>query len=141
MPLTFGPRLQAFLAEPLAITVGTTRRDGTVQMVPVWHEYRDGQVWINAGGPRRDWLDHLRRDPRVTLFLIDSKAAFRWVAIQGRLASITPDGAEEHIDHLSERYAGGPYRGPKTDRKIVRIDPERVSGGENRVPWDVEATS
>ena len=97
MPLTFGPRLQAFLAEPLAITVGTTRRDGSVQMVPVWHEYRDGQVWINAGGPRRDWLDHLRRDPRVTLFLIDPKAA-------------------------------------------VRIDPERVSGGENRVAWDV-ATS
>jgi hypothetical protein len=26
---------------------------------------------------------------------------------------------------------------PKVDRLIVRIDPERVTGGESRQPWDV----
>ena len=70
--LTFGPRLQAFLAEPIAITVGTTRQDGSVQMVPVWFEYRDAQIWLN-GGPTRDWFKHLQRDPRVTLYLLDPK--------------------------------------------------------------------
>jgi len=34
MPLQFGPRLTAFLDEPLPITIGTTRKDGSVQMNP-----------------------------------------------------------------------------------------------------------
>jgi PPOX class probable F420-dependent enzyme len=136
MPLQFGPRLTAFLAQPLPIIIGTTRQDGSVQMAPVWFEYRDGQVWIN-GGPTRDWVKHLRRDPRITLFLIDPKSMFTWVQIQGRLADTSAEGADEHIEHLSQRYTGGPYRNPKVDRLIVRIDPERVTGGEMRQPWDV----
>ena len=65
MPLQFGPRLKAFLDQPLPITIGTTRKDGSVQMAPVWYEYRDGQIWLN-GGPTRDWVKHLQRDPRIT---------------------------------------------------------------------------
>ena len=136
MALTFGSRLQAFLDQPLPITVGTTRRDGSVQMNPVWYEYSDGQVWLN-GGPKRDWVLHMRRDPRVTLFLMDPAKMFRWAQIQGRLADTSAEGADEHIERLSQRYTGGPYRNPKVDRLIVRIDPERVTGSENRQPWDV----
>jgi PPOX class probable F420-dependent enzyme len=136
MALTFGPRLQAFLDEPLPITVGTTRRDDSVQMAPVWYEYRDGQIWLN-GGPNRDWVKHMQRDPRVTLLVLDPKNMFRWAQIQGRLAETSAEGADEHIERLSQRYTGGPYRNPKVDRLIVRIDPERVTGGENRQPWDV----
>jgi len=136
MPLAFGPRLQAFLDEPLPITVGTTRRDGSVQMNPLWYEYRDGQFWLN-GGPERGWVKHLRRDPRITLLLLDPKNMFRWAQVQGRLVDTTTEGADEHIDHLARRYTGGPYPAPRVDRLIVRITPERVTGGENRQPWDV----
>jgi PPOX class probable F420-dependent enzyme len=136
MVLTFGPRLQAFLDQPQPITVGTTRRDDSVQMAPVWYEYRDGQIWLN-GGPNRDWVKHMRRDPRVTLLVLDPQNMFRWAQIQGRLADTTAEGADDHIEHLSQRYTGGPYRNPKIDRLIVRIETERVTGGENRQPWDV----
>jgi PPOX class probable F420-dependent enzyme len=136
MPLTFGPRLLAFLAEPLPITIGTTRRDGSVQMNPLWYEYRDGQFWLN-GGPARGWFKHLERDPRVTLFLMAPESMFRWAQIQGRLAGTSVEGADDHIEHLSRRYTGGPYPSPKVDRLIIRIDPERVTGGANREPWDV----
>ena len=136
MPLSFGPRLRAFFDEPIAITIGTTRRDGSVQMCPVWYEFRDGQFWLN-GGPNRDWFKHLRRDPRITLYLLDQKGPFRWVAVQGRLADTTFDGADAHIDHLSQRYTGGPYRFPKVERMIIRIDPYRVRGSDNRQGWDV----
>jgi PPOX class probable F420-dependent enzyme len=136
MALTFGPRLTAFLSEPLAIVVGTTRRDGSVQMNPVWYEYREGQIWLN-GGPNRGWFKHLERDPRITLFLMDSARRFQWAQIQGRLASTSVEGADEHIDHLSQRYMGAPYSQPKVDRLIIRIDPERVMGADNRQPWDV----
>ncbi len=136
MPLTFGPRLQAFLGEPNPITVGTTRRDGSVQLNPVWFEYREGQIWLN-GGPNRDWFKHLQRDPRVSLYVLDPTNGFRWAEIQGRLASTSFEGADEHIDHLSQRYVGRTYAAPKVERMIIRVDPARVRGGENRQPWDV----
>jgi PPOX class probable F420-dependent enzyme len=136
MSLQIGPRLKAFFDEPLPMTVGTTRRDGTVQMTPVWYEYRDGQIWLN-GGPKRDWFKHLRRDPRVTLFVVDPKNMFRWAQIQGRLADTDAEGGDDHIEHLSQRYTGGPYRNPKVDRLIMRIEPERVTGMESGQPWDV----
>ena len=136
MPLQIGERLRAFLDEPLPITVGTTRRDGSVQMNPVWFEFTDGEFWLN-GGPNRGWVQHMRRDPRVTLFVLDPRSMFRWAQIQGRLIDTTTDNADDHIEHLSQRYLGGPYRNPKVDRLIVRIAPERITGGENGVPWDV----
>jgi PPOX class probable F420-dependent enzyme len=136
MALQFGPRLKAFLDEPLPIVVGTMRRDGSVQVNPVWYEYRDGQIWLN-GGPNRGWVKHMRRDPRVTLLVVDPQNMFRWAQVQGRLASTSAEGADDHIDRLAQRYTGGPYRNPKVDRLIVRIDPQRVTGGENRQPWDV----
>ncbi|TME96284.1 MAG: PPOX class F420-dependent oxidoreductase [Chloroflexi bacterium] len=136
MALQFGPRLKALLDEPLPIIVGTTRRDGSVQMVPVWYEYRDGQIWLN-GGPNRAWFKHMQRDPRVSLLVLDPKNMFRWAQIQGRLASHTLEGGDDHIEHLARRYTGGAYRGPKIERMIIRIDPERVTGGENMQPWDV----
>jgi PPOX class probable F420-dependent enzyme len=138
MALQFGPRLLAFLGEPLPITIGTTRRDGSVQMNPVWYEYRGGQIWLN-GGPQRGWFHHLNRDPRVTLFVLDPANMFRWAQIQGRFAASTTEGADDHIEHLSQRYTGGPYRNPKVDRLIVRVDPERVTGFESGTPWDVTA--
>jgi PPOX class probable F420-dependent enzyme len=136
MPLSFGPRLQAFLDLPMLVVLGTTRKDGSVQMNPVWYEYREGQIWLN-GGPKRDWFKHLQRDPRITLYFQDPSNRFRWAAIQGAFADNSFDGADEHIDHLSLRYTGAAYRNPKVERMIVRIDPVRVSGGENREPWDV----
>jgi PPOX class probable F420-dependent enzyme len=136
MPLTFGPHLQAFLDEPLPSTIGTTRRDGSVQMNPLWYEYRDGLVWLN-GGPNRGWFKHLLRDPRLTLFVLDPKNMFRWAQIQARLVDSTAEGADDHIERLSQRYTGGAYRGPKVDRLIIRVAPERVTGGENGQPWDV----
>ena len=136
MSLQIGPRLKAFFDEPLPMIVGTTRRDGTVQMTPVWYEYRDGQIWLN-GGPKRDWVKHLRRDPRVTLCVVDPKNMFRWAQIQVRLADTDAAGGDDHIEHLSQRYTGGPYRNPKVDRLIVRIEPERVRGMESGQPWDV----
>lgn len=128
--------MRAFLDEPLPITVGTTRLDGTVQMNPVWYEFRDDQIWLNSG-PGRDWARHLQRDARATLLLIDPNNMYRWTQILGRLASTSGHGADDHIEHLARRYTGRAYQAPKQGRVIIRLDPERVTGGERGEPWDV----
>ena len=136
MPLQFGPRLQAFLNEPLPIVLGTTRRDGGIEMNPVWFEYREGQIWLN-GGPKRDWFLHMKRDPRVTLLLLDAKNMFRWVRIVATLAGSSLEDGDEHIERLSQRYTGGPYRNRKIDRMVIRVDPVSIGGFESGQAWDV----
>jgi PPOX class probable F420-dependent enzyme len=137
MSVQFGERLQEFLAEPNPLVVGTVRKDGSVQMSPVWFEYRDGLIWLN-GGPKRDWFRHLVRDGQATLLLVDSKNMFRWAQIQAHLVDSTAEGADEHIERLSQRYLGTPYRNPKVDRLIIRLEGRRVTGSNgNWQPWDV----
>lgn len=104
-------------------------------MNPVWYELRDDEIWLN-GATTRGWVKHLQRDGRATLLVVDPKNQFRWAQIQGRLASTSEDGAADHIDRLSHRYMGGPYGDDKSNRIIVRIELDRVTGGENQQPWD-----
>jgi PPOX class probable F420-dependent enzyme len=134
-----GERLQRFAAEKMPAILGTVRSDGSAQLNPVWFEYDDGYFWIN-GGPNRAWLRHIRRHPKqlVTLLLIDPGNMWRWAQVQGRVVEVSDQGAWEHIDHLSRRYLGRAYmRRPGDERLKVKIEPLRVTGGDNRQPWDV----
>ena len=56
---------------------------------------------------------------------------WRWVLLQTRLVETTADGADEHIDRLSQRYLGMPYRNPKIDRLIVKLAPIEMSGSRS----------
>jgi hypothetical protein len=46
-------------------------------------------------------------------------------------ATITEDGAVEHINMLAKKYLGQdkyPYLGPGEQRVIIKIHPERIDG-------------
>jgi len=120
----------------MPVILSTTRRDGSIQSVPVWYECVDGTILVN-GGSTRDWLRHMQRDGRVTLLFVDPQNTFRWAQIQGSFAGVEDDPGGDHINHLSHRYFDREYPGPRTDRVKIRIEPVRVTGGENREPWDV----
>jgi PPOX class probable F420-dependent enzyme len=141
MAVQIGERLRNFLNEKMPVVLSTTRRDGSVQSVPVWYEYVDGAILVN-GGPTRDWLRHMQRDGRVTLLFVDPNNMFHWAQVQGRLVDVSEDPGGDHINHLSHRYLDRDYPGPRTDRVKVQIEPTRVTGGDgaqnNRQTWDVE---
>jgi len=118
----------------MPVIVGTKRRDGTVQMTPVWFECVDGVIWLNGTGTR-DWLRQARRDGTVTLLLIDPKNMWRYAQLIGRFTEIVPDEHGVQIDRLSERYLGVPYRGDKTGRLKIRFAADRVTGDDTRGPW------
>jgi PPOX class probable F420-dependent enzyme len=137
MAVQFGERIAAFLKEKMPVVLSTTRRDGSVQSVPVWYEIDEHSILVN-GGPTRDWLRHMQRDGgRVTLLFVDPQNMFRWAQVQGKLVSVSEDPGGDHINHLSHRYFDRDYPGPRTDRVKIRIEPVRVTGGDNREPWDV----
>lgn len=102
--------------------------DGSPQVTPVWCDLQDGMVVINtAKGRLKD--RNMRRDPRVALAISDPANPYRYLQIRGRVAEITEDGADAHIDKMAKKYLNAdtyPFRQPGEVRVIYRIRPERV---------------
>ncbi len=120
---------QALLAQPFLAVIGTRRADGSVQMNPSWFEYRDGYLWVNSH-TRRSWPQNVLRDKSISLLVLDRDDPDRWVRVDGRLVEASTVGAEEHIDRLSRRYTGKPFRAlePNEQRIMFKIEPVRITG-------------
>ena len=71
----------------------------------------------------------MRRHPAVTLCIADPDNPYRYLEIRGRVAEITTDGAEAHIDRMAKKYLGQetyPFRQPGEVRVLYRIAPDKV---------------
>jgi PPOX class probable F420-dependent enzyme len=108
---------------------GTIMPDGHPQVTPVWVDLQDGEVIVNTAKGRQK--DHnVRRDPRITITLIDPDNPYRYLEIRGRVTDITEQGADEHIDKMAMKYMGKekyPFRARNEVREILKIRPEHVS--------------
>jgi PPOX class probable F420-dependent enzyme len=104
--------------------LGTINGDGSVQVSPVWVHIEHGRPVFNTAEGRVKWRN-IRRDPRVTLEVIDS-SGYRSVEIRGR-AVMTREGAREHADELALKYTGEPFDNFEdgVERVKVMIEPER----------------
>jgi len=109
--------------------LGTIMPDGSPQVTPVWVDYDGKHVRFNsAQGRVKD--KNVRRDPRVSLAIVDPENPYRYLGIRGRVVEITQKGADEHINSLSQKYLGKPvypYRQPGEVRVLYKIAPERVN--------------
>jgi PPOX class probable F420-dependent enzyme len=125
--------LGGFLDEPRVAVLGTLRKDGSVQMSPVWHEWRDGgfNVWIGTDDIK---ARHLRRDPRLTILVAGSEPPLKGVEVRGE-ARFVQEAVTEAAVRIATRYVGHEealrYTGALAGEDvIVRLEP-----GELRV-WD-----
>jgi PPOX class probable F420-dependent enzyme len=115
------------LTDPNIAVVATIRPDGTPQVTPTWVDYDGEHVLVNTAEGRAK-ADNLQRDPRVSVFVLDPGNVYNWVSITGPV-EMTNDGAEDHIQKLSQKYNGTEYPEPKNPpRVLAKITPERVNG-------------
>ncbi len=109
-------------------SLATLMPNGDVQVTPVWVDAENGNVVFNsARGRLKD--KNVRRDPRVTLTLIDPDNPYRYLEVRGRVVDITEKGADQHIDKLANKYLGVdkyPYAKPGEVRVLYRVKPEHV---------------
>jgi PPOX class probable F420-dependent enzyme len=103
--------------------VATVGGDGAPQTSVVWVD-TDGEHLIFNTTTKRAKGRNLRQDPRVSVTVWDNDDPYRYFEVEGD-AELDEQGAAEHIDELSQRYEGRPFRTP-FDRVIVRVHPRRV---------------
>src|SRR5688500_12852024 len=123
----------ALLAAPKCATLATYRRDGTVLLSPVWHEWRDGgfSVHLGAGGVNARLLG---RDPRASIVVYDDLPPYGGVELRGQ-GRLTTEDERATLRPLAVRYLGESEGSAYADAAdwegvVLRLEP-----GELRI-WD-----
>ena len=104
------------LAKPNPAVITTLGKDGRPVSVATWYVLDGDRVLVNMDEGRKR-LDHLRRDPRVSLTALDEAGWYTHVSLQGRVVEMADDVDLEGIDRIARHYTGAPYR--TRDRKRV----------------------
>ena len=111
-------------------SLATLMPDGRPQVTPVWVDWDGKHLLVNsAKGRQKD--RNLRRDPRVSLAIIDPENPYRYVEVRGKVVEVTEQGADQHIDKMAKKYLGQekyPYRKPGEVRVLYKVQPESASG-------------
>jgi PPOX class probable F420-dependent enzyme len=114
---------------PIVAVLATYRKDGSVLLSPVWHEWRDGgfNVWTNHDDIK---TRHLARNPRASLVVNDDTWPYRGVQVEGE-AVVSSEGFTDVLRRTARRYFG-PEMGDafaasvQTVGHVVRLEPTRI---------------
>jgi len=116
------------LDKPAFAQLATVNADGSPQVTPVWVDFDGTHLIVNTARGRKKTAN-LERNPRVALAIADPANPYRYLGIQGRVAEMTENGADAHIDKMAKKYMGKdkyPWRSPDEKRIIVKISPDKV---------------
>jgi hypothetical protein len=82
---------------------------------------------------RRKKVANMQRDSRVLLTIHNHENPYNWVQVRGQ-ASLSTQGATDHLHRLSRKYFGRnyPFEDDAMNRLIVSIEPQVVLYGEQR---------
>jgi PPOX class probable F420-dependent enzyme len=124
----FPDRVRALLRQPNPAVVATLRSDGMPVTVATWYLLEDDDRILVNMDDTRVRLNHLRRDPRVSLTVLDEETWYTHVSVVGRVVEMRPDEGLHDIDRLSNLYAGRDYRNRHNPRTSAWIAVERWQG-------------
>lgn len=121
-----------FVDRPRIGRLGTTNRDGTPHIAPVWYRFDDGVFLVlTERGSRKH--KNIKRDPRVVFCIDDDRPPYHTVLVRARVAVEDAPGREWRealaIHYLGEE-AGKRYIAENLhpNNIMLRIVPEKVSG-------------
>jgi PPOX class probable F420-dependent enzyme len=117
----------ALLSRPLFAWVTTLRPDGSPHSTVVWVDVDGDDIIFNTAVGRLK-EKHLRRDPRLSLGVLDPDDTYHSLSVTGT-ASLETEGADKVVDRLAKKYLGVdvyPFRQPGEQRITVRVTPTSV---------------
>ena len=109
----------------LLAVLATYRRDGTVLLSPVWHEWREGGFDVITSS-RDVKAAHLRRDPRASIVVCEHAPPYRGIEVRCHARFVT-EGVGEAVQRIASRYlgrqAGAAYADGADDDLLIRLEP------------------
>lgn len=99
--------LQEVLVRPNPAVMGTVRPDDTPNTVATWYLWEDGRALVNLDEGRTR-LEYLRRNPAVSLTVLDGDEWHRHITLHGH-ARLQDDPGLADIDRIATHYTGKPY--------------------------------
>jgi PPOX class probable F420-dependent enzyme len=110
--------------------LGIVSEDGTAQVTPVWIALDgDTPVFNTVMGHSKE--RNMRRDPRVTLTVVDPEDAYSYVELRGTVEFEEGAPAVDMINALSRKYVDQdpyPWSRPGQERVTCRLTVERELG-------------
>jgi PPOX class probable F420-dependent enzyme len=122
-------RVRELLEAPNVVSLATVGRDGSPDVKVVWADVDNGHVVVNSAEGRQ-WPANVRRDPRVTITVVNPDNPYEYGQVRGRVVEDTHEGADENIDRLAKKYLGKdeyPFRQEGEQRVLFRVEPESVT--------------
>jgi PPOX class probable F420-dependent enzyme len=119
------------LERPFNAVLATYRRDGSVLLSPVWHEWRDGGFTV-VTSPNDVKVRHIERDRRAVIVVADHEPPFRGIEVSGT-PTIDPNVlvAQATMTRIAARYLGEQRASVYVDSlgddvAIIRLAPGRL---------------
>jgi PPOX class probable F420-dependent enzyme len=119
------PQPLRYLLDSTAVAfVSTIGPRGEPQTTPLWFLHADGAVRISLVEGRQK-LRNLRRDPRISLVVVDPARPTRYVELRGRVDGLAPDADRALERRIAAKYApvapGGAAEEEQDDDGLVRF--------------------
>ncbi len=112
---------------PLVAVLATYRRDGSVLLSPVWHEWREDGFNVVTGA-RGVKEQHLRRDPRASIVVYDDGPPYRGIELRATARLSAPD--RSIVRRIATRYlgpeGGEQYTESSGDELLIRLEPGKL---------------
>ena len=115
--------------------ISTHLNDNEIQTHLMWVDYEGDYLIINTEKERKK-TENIRNNPNISLVVFHPTAMYSSWEIRGVVAEILSDhSADSHIDKLSLRYTGKPYRRELSEewnyekiksREIWKIKPNKI---------------
>ncbi|MGQ9889824.1 MAG: PPOX class F420-dependent oxidoreductase [Aggregatilineales bacterium] len=126
----------ALVDGPYWAALTTVAPDGQPQTTPVWCS-RDGSDILISTMQHCHKARNMQANPKVTLLIYDPRNPLHNIEIRGTVVEMTADGAEDHLDALTQLYSGNPdarFFGDQMPAELrathqpvkVRIRPTRI---------------
>lgn len=120
MAMAISNEIRALIDAPNFAHLATLMADGSPQSVPVWVG-REGDRILICTGEGSLKAKNTRRDPRISLSIVDSHDPYKEVQLRGRVVERRPDRDLKYLDGISHKYTGKPFpfRGPEERVALV----------------------
>src|SRR5689334_22530860 len=130
-------KIRALLAQPNPAVMATVAADGRPVTVATWYLVEDDGTLLLDLDAGRARLNHLRRDPRVSLTALSGEDWYTHISVQGHVVSIADDEDLRDIDRLARLYTGSPYRNRSRPRVSVHVEIDRWHAWRGGAPLKV----